>query len=87
LVDGFGRPFAPAFAAGFLAFSFTTFFDAAFDFGLTLLLFDTFLLAIAVPLAGCHARESGHPVITVDSKFCVIATFVVTGSPLPRGRR
>ena len=34
LLDGFGRPFAAAFfAAGFLAFSFTTFFAVALDLG------------------------------------------------------
>ena len=52
LLDGFGRPFATAFFdAGFFAFSFTTFFDAALDLGLTFVLAFSFLLfAIAVPL-------------------------------------
>ena len=34
LLEGFGRPLPSAFAAGFFDFSFTTFFDAAFDLAL-----------------------------------------------------
>src|SRR5712691_13407979 len=45
LVKVLGRPFATAFfAAGFFAFSFTTFFNAALDLGLTFVLAFTFLL-------------------------------------------
>src|SRR5438067_11951099 len=65
LVDGFGKPFATVFfAAGFFALSFTTFFDAAFDFGLILLFAFTFLLAtIAVPSqsSGGQRRRGAVP--------------------------
>jgi hypothetical protein len=38
----------------------------------------------------CHARESGHPVITGESlrqRYAMIATAVITGCPLSRGRQ
>jgi hypothetical protein len=56
LLDGFGKPFALAFfAAGFLAFSFTTFFAVALDLGVAFVLAFVFAFAflrfaIAVPL-------------------------------------
>ena len=56
LLDGFGKPFAAAFfAAGFLAFSFTTFFAVALDLGVAFVLAFVFAFAflrfaIAVPL-------------------------------------
>ena len=67
LLDGFGRPFATAFFdAGFFAFSFTTFFDAALDLGLTFVLAFTFLLfAIAVPLG----FQSMWPLISCEARF------------------
>jgi hypothetical protein len=75
-----------------LYFSFTTFFDEAFDFGLDFVAalafaFWAFFAAIFVSsksrlsrfIRGCHAREGGHPVFNEPPVF--------TGSPPSRGRQ
>ncbi|MPZ57211.1 MAG: hypothetical protein GEU91_12090 [Rhizobiales bacterium] len=68
MAEGRGRPFfaaAACFAGAFFGASFATFLATAFFAGFAL----AFLrAAIFRPSSlGCHARESGHPVVTAGS--------------------